>query len=100
MPGTVYNLQTCHEMFKHAIVSDVSPLSSRELLILRIFKLKMSIFQAAFFLEPNQDCMVECLESCCSESSPPRFEKDYLPLFHFLPPPLPPLSLRSVWEFT
>ncbi|KAK7826239.1 putative 2-oxoglutarate-dependent dioxygenase [Quercus suber] len=30
-------------------------------------------YSAAFFLDPNPDCMVECLESCCSESSPPRF---------------------------
>ncbi|KAF4374740.1 hypothetical protein F8388_020261 [Cannabis sativa] len=30
-------------------------------------------FQAAFFLDPKHDCLVECLESCCSESSPARF---------------------------
>ncbi|KAB1216986.1 hypothetical protein CJ030_MR4G021335 [Morella rubra] len=30
-------------------------------------------YSAAFFLDPNQDCVVECLESCCSESSPARF---------------------------
>ncbi|KAJ4970298.1 hypothetical protein NE237_003397 [Protea cynaroides] len=30
-------------------------------------------YSVVFFLEPNQDCMVECLESCCSEESPPRF---------------------------
>ncbi|XP_019156815.1 PREDICTED: protein DOWNY MILDEW RESISTANCE 6 isoform X7 [Ipomoea nil] len=29
--------------------------------------------QVAFFLDPNPDCLVECLESCCSESSPCRF---------------------------
>ncbi|KAL3497539.1 hypothetical protein ACH5RR_040271 [Cinchona calisaya] len=28
---------------------------------------------AAFFLDPNPDCMVECLKSCCSESFPPRY---------------------------
>ncbi|KAJ6824713.1 2-oxoglutarate-Fe(II) type oxidoreductase [Iris pallida] len=27
----------------------------------------------AFFLDPNSDCLVECLESCCSEKSPARF---------------------------
>lgn len=27
----------------------------------------------AFFLDPNPDCMVECIKSCCSESNPPRF---------------------------
>ncbi|XP_021911316.1 2-oxoglutarate-Fe(II) type oxidoreductase-like, partial [Carica papaya] len=30
-------------------------------------------FSVAFFLDPNEDCLVECLESCCSESCPPRF---------------------------
>lgn len=30
-------------------------------------------YSVAFFLDPNADCLVECLESCCSETSPPRF---------------------------
>ncbi|XP_052625091.1 2-oxoglutarate-Fe(II) type oxidoreductase hxnY isoform X2 [Lactuca sativa] len=30
-------------------------------------------YSMAFFLDPNPDCMVECLKSCCTESSPPRF---------------------------
>ncbi|KAJ0104759.1 hypothetical protein Patl1_18440 [Pistacia atlantica] len=30
-------------------------------------------YSAAFFLDPNNSCVVECLESCCSESCPPRF---------------------------
>ncbi|XP_047324350.1 1-aminocyclopropane-1-carboxylate oxidase-like isoform X2 [Impatiens glandulifera] len=30
-------------------------------------------FSVAFFLDPADDCIVECLESCCSESNPPRF---------------------------
>ncbi|KAK1564604.1 hypothetical protein Q3G72_006862 [Acer saccharum] len=30
-------------------------------------------YSAAFFLDPNYDCVVKCLESCCSESCPPRF---------------------------
>ncbi|XP_024026899.1 2-oxoglutarate-Fe(II) type oxidoreductase [Morus notabilis] len=30
-------------------------------------------YSAAFFLDPKEDCVVECIESCCSESSPPRF---------------------------
>ncbi|KAG4943338.1 hypothetical protein JHK85_047984 [Glycine max] len=29
--------------------------------------------QVAFFFDPASDCVVECFESCCSESSPPRF---------------------------
>ncbi|KAK2981615.1 hypothetical protein RJ640_012897, partial [Escallonia rubra] len=39
-------------------------------------------YSMAFFLDPNPDCMVECLKSCCSEASPPRFppirSQDYL----------------------
>ncbi|KAF3449320.1 hypothetical protein FNV43_RR10048 [Rhamnella rubrinervis] len=30
-------------------------------------------YSLAFFLDPNEDCVVECIESCCNESSPPRF---------------------------
>lgn len=30
-------------------------------------------YSVAFFFEPNPDCVVECLESCRSEMSPPRF---------------------------
>ncbi|XP_026401391.1 2-oxoglutarate-Fe(II) type oxidoreductase hxnY-like [Papaver somniferum] len=30
-------------------------------------------YSVAFFFEPNDDCMVECLKSCCSDKSPPRF---------------------------
>ncbi|XP_057511316.1 2-oxoglutarate-Fe(II) type oxidoreductase hxnY-like isoform X2 [Actinidia eriantha] len=30
-------------------------------------------YSMAFFLDPNPDCVVECLQSCCSASTPPRF---------------------------
>ncbi|PWA96717.1 2-oxoglutarate (2OG) and Fe(II)-dependent oxygenase superfamily protein [Artemisia annua] len=30
-------------------------------------------YSVAFFMDPNPNCIVECLKSCCSESSPPRF---------------------------
>ncbi|XP_065858866.1 2-oxoglutarate-Fe(II) type oxidoreductase hxnY-like isoform X2 [Euphorbia lathyris] len=30
-------------------------------------------YSLAFFVDPNPDCIVECLESCCSESCPKRF---------------------------
>ncbi|XP_061337021.1 2-oxoglutarate-Fe(II) type oxidoreductase hxnY isoform X1 [Gastrolobium bilobum] len=30
-------------------------------------------YSVAFFLDPPSDCVVECFESCCSESSPSRF---------------------------
>ncbi|XVE65128.1 hypothetical protein DITRI_Ditri07aG0156500 [Diplodiscus trichospermus] len=39
-------------------------------------------YSVAFFLAPSKDCILECLESCCSESCPPRFppirSSDYL----------------------
>ncbi|CAN0842403.1 2-oxoglutarate-Fe(II) type oxidoreductase hxnY [Linum grandiflorum] len=39
-------------------------------------------YSMACFFDPNPDCIIECLESCCSESSPPRFpairSMDYL----------------------
>ena len=31
------------------------------------------MYQIAFFLDPNPDTVVRCLESCCSEACPPRF---------------------------
>ncbi|KAK1434870.1 hypothetical protein QVD17_00624 [Tagetes erecta] len=30
-------------------------------------------YSFAFFLDPNENCMVECLKSCCSDVSPPLF---------------------------
>ncbi|WVZ57423.1 hypothetical protein U9M48_007809 [Paspalum notatum var. saurae] len=30
-------------------------------------------YSIAFFLDPNPDTVVRCLESCCSEACPPRF---------------------------
>ncbi|XP_052209749.1 2-oxoglutarate-Fe(II) type oxidoreductase hxnY isoform X2 [Diospyros lotus] len=30
-------------------------------------------YSIAFFLDPNPDCVVECLKSCCSDLNPPRF---------------------------
>ncbi|XWS38615.1 hypothetical protein CRYUN_Cryun19dG0145900 [Craigia yunnanensis] len=30
-------------------------------------------YSVAFFVDPNKDCIVECLESCCTESCPPGF---------------------------
>ncbi|KAL0296280.1 UNVERIFIED_CONTAM: hypothetical protein Sradi_6680100 [Sesamum radiatum] len=41
-----------------------------------IFDIKLiliiNLVFVAFFLDPNPDCVVECLESCC-ESAPPRY---------------------------
>ncbi|KAK2356268.1 2-oxoglutarate (2OG) and Fe(II)-dependent oxygenase superfamily protein [Trifolium repens] len=30
-------------------------------------------YSVAFYMDPPTDCVVDCFESCCSESSPPRF---------------------------
>lgn len=30
-------------------------------------------YSVAFFLDPNVDCLVECLQSCCTETNPARF---------------------------
>ncbi|XP_057978375.1 2-oxoglutarate-Fe(II) type oxidoreductase hxnY isoform X2 [Malania oleifera] len=39
----------------------------------RVMPTGLERYSLAFFLDPNQDCVVKCLESCQSESSPPRF---------------------------
>ncbi|KAJ3689897.1 hypothetical protein LUZ61_019061 [Rhynchospora tenuis] len=39
----------------------------------RVVAVGQERYSAAFFLDPNYECVVECLESCCSETSPPRF---------------------------
>lgn len=35
--------------------------------------LKLHPLQMAFFFDPDEDCVVECLKSCCSDSFPPRY---------------------------
>lgn len=39
----------------------------------RVMPVGKERYSVVFFLDPNPDCHVECLESCCSETSPPRF---------------------------
>ncbi|XP_020676039.1 2-oxoglutarate-Fe(II) type oxidoreductase hxnY isoform X1 [Dendrobium catenatum] len=39
----------------------------------RVVAIGKERYSVAFFLDPSTDCLVECLESCCSETSPPRF---------------------------
>nr|CAD1844905.1 unnamed protein product [Ananas comosus var. bracteatus] len=39
----------------------------------RVLVIGKERYSVAFFLDPNYDCVVECLESCCSKTSPPRF---------------------------
>ncbi|OMO59603.1 Isopenicillin N synthase [Corchorus capsularis] len=39
----------------------------------RVVPTKQERYSVAFFMDPNKDCIVECLETCCSETCPPRF---------------------------
>ncbi|KAJ4777697.1 2-oxoglutarate (2OG) and Fe(II)-dependent oxygenase superfamily protein [Rhynchospora pubera] len=39
----------------------------------RVVAVGQERYSAAFFLDPNYECVVECLETCCSVTSPPRF---------------------------
>ncbi|XP_075640014.1 azadirone synthase LFS-like [Castanea sativa] len=87
----VQGLQVCREKFKQPrIWEDVLPVDGALIVNIgdimerwtnclfrsTLHRVRLSgkeRYSAAFFLDPNPDCMVECLESCCSESSPPRF---------------------------
>ncbi|KAL4602409.1 hypothetical protein ACB092_10G051400 [Castanea dentata] len=87
----VQGLQVCREKFKQPrIWEDVLPVDGALIVNIgdimerwtnclfrstlhRVMLSGKERYSAAFFLDPNPDCMVECLESCCSESSPPRF---------------------------
>ncbi|KAG4188491.1 hypothetical protein ERO13_A08G168000v2 [Gossypium hirsutum] len=48
----------------------------------RVLPPRQERYSVAFFMDPGKDCIVECLESCCSEACPPRFPpikaSDYL----------------------
>ncbi|CAF2232824.1 unnamed protein product, partial [Brassica napus] len=39
----------------------------------RVMPVGKERYSVVFFLDPNPDCNVVCLESCCSETCPPRF---------------------------
>ncbi|XP_060211121.1 2-oxoglutarate-Fe(II) type oxidoreductase hxnY-like isoform X1 [Lycium barbarum] len=39
----------------------------------RVTKPEQERYSVAMFFDPSPDCVVECLKSCCSESSPPTF---------------------------
>ncbi|KAL9287114.1 putative aminocyclopropanecarboxylate oxidase [Arabidopsis thaliana] len=39
----------------------------------RVMPVGKERYSVVFFLDPNPDCNVKCLESCCSETCPPRF---------------------------
>ncbi|OMO52559.1 Isopenicillin N synthase [Corchorus olitorius] len=39
----------------------------------RVVSPKQERYSVVFFMSADKDCIIECLESCCSESCPPRF---------------------------
>ncbi|XP_010542222.1 PREDICTED: 2-oxoglutarate-Fe(II) type oxidoreductase [Tarenaya hassleriana] len=39
----------------------------------RVIHVGKERYSVAFFLDPHPDCVVKCLECCCSETCPPRF---------------------------
>ncbi|PON43152.1 Isopenicillin N synthase [Parasponia andersonii] len=87
----VQGLQICREKFKQprvwedvlhidgALIVNIGDLMERwtncffRSTLHRVIPVGQDRYSAAFFLDPKQECLVECLESCCSESSPPRF---------------------------
>uniref|UniRef100_A0A803PMM0 Fe2OG dioxygenase domain-containing protein n=1 Tax=Cannabis sativa TaxID=3483 RepID=A0A803PMM0_CANSA len=87
----VQGLQICREKFKQpqvwedvlhldgALIINIGDMMERwtncmfRSTLHRVMPVGQERFSAAFFLDPKHDCLVECLESCCSESSPARF---------------------------
>ncbi|XP_027335427.1 2-oxoglutarate-Fe(II) type oxidoreductase hxnY-like isoform X1 [Abrus precatorius] len=91
MTDGVPGLQICKEKFKQpqvwenvshvegALIVNIGDLMERWTNCLyrstlhRVMPTGKERYSVAFFLDPPSDCVVECLESCCSKSSPPRF---------------------------
>lgn len=100
MTDGVDGLQICREKFKQpqvwedvlhindAFVVNIGDMMERWTNMLfrstlhRVMPTGQERYSVAFFLDPNQECVVECLESCSSNSAPPRFSPirsgDYL----------------------
>ncbi|KAJ7952543.1 2-oxoglutarate (2OG) and Fe(II)-dependent oxygenase superfamily protein [Quillaja saponaria] len=92
-PGDIgsYGLQICKEKFKQpqvwedlphvegAFIINMGDMMERWTNCLyrstlhRVLPAGKERYSAALFLNPDPDCVVECLKSCCNESSPPRF---------------------------
>ncbi|KDP39906.1 hypothetical protein JCGZ_03437 [Jatropha curcas] len=87
----VPGLQVCREKFKEpriwenvshmpgAFIVNIGDMTERWTNCLfrstlhRVMPTGQERYSLAFFLDPNPDCIVQCLESCCSESFPQRF---------------------------
>ncbi|XP_065858868.1 2-oxoglutarate-Fe(II) type oxidoreductase hxnY-like isoform X2 [Euphorbia lathyris] len=89
----VRGLQVCKEQFKEPqIWEDVLPLKGAFFVNIgdmiersalhRVMLTGQERYSLAFFVDPNPDFIVECLESCCCEACPKRFSPirsgDYL----------------------
>ncbi|KAM7491187.1 hypothetical protein LguiA_034108 [Lonicera macranthoides] len=87
----VPGLQVCREKFrqpqvwedvhhiKGALVVNIGDMMERwtnclfRSTVHRVMPTGQERYSMAFFLDPHLDFVVECLKSCCSKSSPPRF---------------------------
>jgi hypothetical protein len=76
IPWKINQVLNIYRMSKHGLIASIGSLFCPFQLSasLYVFELKISMFQVAFFLNPNEDFMVECLASCCNESSPARYK--------------------------
>uniref|UniRef100_A0A0E0BCV4 Fe2OG dioxygenase domain-containing protein n=1 Tax=Oryza glumipatula TaxID=40148 RepID=A0A0E0BCV4_9ORYZ len=65
-------LQICREKDRHPqLWEDVHHIDGSTLH--RVVAVGKERYSVAFFLDPDPDLVVQCLESCCSEACPPRF---------------------------
>ncbi|CAM0956412.1 unnamed protein product [Alopecurus aequalis] len=65
-------LQICREKDKHPqLWEDVHHIEGSTLH--RVVTVGKERYSVAYFLDPNPDLVVQCLESCCCEAYPPRF---------------------------
>uniref|UniRef100_A0A0D9XLQ1 Fe2OG dioxygenase domain-containing protein n=1 Tax=Leersia perrieri TaxID=77586 RepID=A0A0D9XLQ1_9ORYZ len=65
-------LQICREKDRHPqLWEDVHHIDGST--VHRVVAVGKERYSVAFFLDPNPDLVVKCLESCCSEICPPRF---------------------------
>ncbi|XP_024168907.1 2-oxoglutarate-Fe(II) type oxidoreductase hxnY isoform X2 [Rosa chinensis] len=80
----VPGLQVCREKSKQprvwedvlhidgAFIVNIGDLMERST-VHRVIPAGQERYSVVFFLEPNEETLVECLASCCNESLPPRF---------------------------